>query len=276
MTLRHGDHRPSLSTGEIHVWAARLCDDHRAAAAFLRILSREERARAERLAFQRDRIRFIQAHGIVRQILAEYCDVDTASLTFARNRHGKPCLVWRANDHRLQFSISHSGNCCMLALRLDHALGIDVEKVRDLPRTMDIVQSYFTSAESKALAALRGTARQDAFFALWTHKEAMVKGLGVSLAANLGRVAFDVDPVAGPRLAAWAGDRSVASRWFIRRLDPAPGYVAALASRYPIRSLALQNWTLPPCHAGARPSIGPPMRLPAVDIYQQLCNVFTR
>src|SRR5262249_57584848 len=85
----------------------------------------------------------------------------------------------------------------MLAVQLDHSIGIDVEKMRDLPQAIDIVQSFFTPAESKALSALRGAARRDAFFALWTHKEATVKGLGISLAAHLGRIEFDLDPIGG-------------------------------------------------------------------------------
>ena len=236
-----------LSIGEIHVWTARLVDDPLTTADLLRLLDQAERTRAAQLSFEHDRVRFIQAHGVVRQILAGYSDADAATLTLARNRHGKPYLVPRANGPNLQFSVSHSGNCCMLAVRLDHSIGLDVEKVRDLPQAMDIAQSYFTPAESRGLAALLGTARRDAFFVLWTHKEAMVKGLGIGLAANFGRVEFDLDPVGRPRLVAWDGDRSVAQRWSIVRLDPAPGYVAAMASAHPIGSLTLQNWI----HAGA-------------------------
>jgi 4'-phosphopantetheinyl transferase len=246
MTHRYVD-SPALSIGEIHVWTARLVDAHHATADLLRILSREERARAARFAFERDRTRFIQAHGVVRQILSNYSDADAATLTFARNHHGKPHLIPRTNGPNLQFSVSHSGNCCMLAVRLDHSVGIDVEKVRDLPQAMDIVRSYFTPAESEALAALRGMARRDAFFALWTHKEAAVKGLGTSLAAYLGRIEFDLDPAGSLRLAAWDGDQSVAQNWSIVRLDPQPGYVAAVAGAHPIRCLTLHNW----CRTGA-------------------------
>src|SRR5262245_57546321 len=209
----------------------------------LRILSREERARAAQFSFERDRMRFIQAHGVVRQILSNYSDADAATLTFARNHHGKPYLIPRVNDPNLQLSVSRSSNCCMLAVQLDHAIGIDVEMVRDRPQAIDIVQSYFTPAESKALAALRGAARRDAFFALWTHKEATVKGLGISLAAPLGRIGFDLDPIGGLRLVAWAGDQSVAHKWSVVRLDPAPGHVAAVASAHPIRCLTLHNWS---------------------------------
>jgi 4'-phosphopantetheinyl transferase len=242
MTHRCGD-RPGLSIGEIHVWTARLVEGQRVTAALLPLLSRDERARVAQFSFERDRARFVQAHGSVRQILSSYSGAGAATLSFARNRDGKPYLIPEANGPNLQFSVSLSSNCCVLAVRLDRPIGIDVEKVRDLPRAKDIAQSYFTPAESRALAALQGTAQRDAFFALWTHKEATVKGLGISLAANLGRVEFDLDPVGRLRLAAWDGDQSVAQRWSVLRLNPAPGYVAAVASAHPIRSLGLQNWS---------------------------------
>ena len=238
---QHGD-RPRLSNGDIHVWTVRLVDDPRETAGLMSLLDQEERARAAQFSFERDRLRFIQAHGVVRQILSDYCDVDAARLTFARNHHGKPLLVPQANGSELQFSVSHSGDFCLLAVGLDHAIGIDVEKVRDLPPAMDIAQSCFTPAESRALAALQGTARRDAFLLLWTHKEAMVKGLGVGLAANLGCLEFAFDAGGSWRLVAWCGDQSVVQRWSIRRLHAAPDCVAAVASVRPIRSLTLGNW----------------------------------
>jgi 4'-phosphopantetheinyl transferase len=238
---------PGLSIGEIHVWTARLVDDQEVAAALLPLLSREERTRAAQFSFERDRVRFIQAHGRVRQILSKYSETEAATLAFARHPDGKPHLVPKGNCPALQFSVSHSSDCCMLAVRVDHPIGIDVEKMRELPQAIDIARYCFTPAESRALAALQETLRRDAFFALWTHKEATVKGLGLSLAANLGRVEFDFDPVGGLRLVAWDGDQSLAQRWSVLSLNPAPGYVAAVASVHPIRSLALRNWS----HTGA-------------------------
>jgi hypothetical protein len=40
---------------------------HHAIADLLRILSREERTQAAQFSFERDRMRFIQAHGVVRR-----------------------------------------------------------------------------------------------------------------------------------------------------------------------------------------------------------------
>ena len=150
MTHRCED-RAGLSIGEIHVWTARFVDDRRVMAALLPLLSRGERVQAAQFLFEHDRMRFIQAHGNVRQILSDYLNAGAATLTFARNRNGKPCLVPQANGPKLQFSVSHSNDCCMIAVRLDHPIGIDVEKIRDLPRAIDIAQAYFAPAETRAL-----------------------------------------------------------------------------------------------------------------------------
>jgi 4'-phosphopantetheinyl transferase len=236
-----GADRASLAVGEIHVWTARLVDDPGVTASLLPLLSREERGRSAQFAFEHDRVRFIQAHGRVRQILSEYAKAGAATLSFARNRNGKPSLVPQLNGPALQFSVSHSSDCCMVAVRLDQPVGIDVEKIRDLPREIDIAQTYFAPAESRALNGMQGAARRDAFFALWTHKEATVKALGVSLAANLARVEFDLDQVSGPRLAAWDGDQAVAQSWAVLRLAAAPGYVAALATAHPLGSVVCKT-----------------------------------
>jgi 4'-phosphopantetheinyl transferase len=242
MTHIGGSHRWGLSTGDVHVWTARLNCHHRATTNLARVLDQEERARAAQLSFDRDRLRFIQTHGIMRHILAGYCDADPATLTFARNSQGKPYLIPPANGADLQFGLSHSGDYCMLALRLDQTIGIDVEKVRDLPQAIGIAKRYFTPAESKALAVLPGAVRQHAFFVWWAHKEAAIKARGLSLAAHLGRAEFAFDSTGSLQLVAWDGDRSIAQKWFIRRFDPAPGYVAAVAGVHPIRSLTVRAW----------------------------------
>ena len=242
-----GNHRRGLSIDEVHVWTARLDCHHRATTNFARILDEEERARAARLLFDRDRLRFIQAHCIKRHILADYCDADPAALTFERNSRGKPCLIPRATGAVLQFSLSHSGDYCVLALRLDQTVGIDVEMVRELPQAIGIAKNYFAPAESKALSGLPEAVRQHAFFVWWTHKEAAIKARGLGLAAHLSRAEFAFDTTGSLHLVAWDGDRSIAQKWFTRRFDPAAGYVAAVAGVHPIQSLTVRAWN---CSSG--------------------------
>jgi 4'-phosphopantetheinyl transferase len=230
-----------LRDGEIHVWLARLVEEeHRAAVS---LLDREEAARAARFSYQRLRAHFVQSHAIARRILAEYAGAaDGAGLVFRRGRHGKPRLVAPAAGSRLHFSLSHSGDCCMLAVRRGYPLGIDIEQLRDVPNFFEIARRNFTATETRMLASVRGGARRDDFFAMWTRKEAISKALGASLATSLKRVEFELDTMGHPQLASLGGDRSRARNWAVLGLDPTPGYVAALATPHPFRRLRHFVW----------------------------------
>ena len=210
-----------LSVGEIHVWTARLVDGDRATDSQLGILCREERARAAQFAFERDRASLHSS--------AWHRTADTRWLLRYGPRDTDLCPQpsWEAsslprggNGPNLQFSVSHSGDCCMLALRRDHAIGVDIEKLRELPQAAAIAQSYFTAAESECSAALQGTAQRDAFFLLWTHKEATVKALGHRVwRLTLAGSSLSAIRPANCGFAAWDGDTSVTQRWSILRLD---------------------------------------------------------
>ena len=231
-----------LGEGDIHIWLARLVEDEDCTEKFVSLLDRREAARAARFLYNRRRMHFVQSHGIVRRILAGYAGVgDPADLVFRRSRLGKPRLVAPAAASRLHFSLSHSGDCCILAVRLGQPLGIDLERLHDLPQAFHIARRNFTAAETRMLAGLRGDARRDGFFALWTRKEAVVKAMGASLAANIGRIEFAPDGAG--HLASLDGDRSRTRGWFVLGLDVEPGYVAALATARPFRGLQHFIWS---------------------------------
>jgi len=245
MKQQAGDRR-DLQDGEIHVWLAHLGEDEDRTAEFACLLDRDEAAHAARFSYERLRTHFVQSHAIVRRILAEYAGVaDPAELVFTRGRHGKPRLVAPAAAARLHFSLSHSGHCCILAVRLGQPLGIDLERRRDLPRAFDIARRNFTAGEGQMLASLRGSAQCDGFFKLWTRKEAVTKALGASLAASLKRIEFEFDATGRVRLAALDGDRSCARGWVVAGLDLGPQYVAALATARPCRVLQQLAWNEP-------------------------------
>jgi 4'-phosphopantetheinyl transferase len=67
------------------------------------------------------------------------------------------------------------------------------------------------------------------FFHCWTCKEAYIKARGEGLSLPLDR--FQVVLILGEAapLLSLDGDPQEASRWSLRKLTPAPGYVAALA-----------------------------------------------
>jgi 4'-phosphopantetheinyl transferase len=228
--------------GEVHVWTARLRDDAATTAGAIGLLDAGERARGEEFRFHEDRCRFIQSHAIVRRILAAYLDANPAGLTFCYGPHGKPFLAGPAAKSKLHFSLSHSANCCMLAVRRDWPIGLDVEQTRHLPGVAAIVRRHFACRESAIISRLRGRARQRAFFALWTHKEAMVKALGESLAHDRGRLPLELDAAGSVRLASGDGDRSITERWSVVPLRGRPGYMAALAGCPPFAGIEQFDW----------------------------------
>src|SRR5829696_3340680 len=80
----------------------------------LEMLDDQELERAARFVFDRDRSRFITAHGNLRVLLGEYVGHAPAALRFTATMHGKPRLLEPATDVR--FNLSHSGARALIAL----------------------------------------------------------------------------------------------------------------------------------------------------------------
>jgi 4'-phosphopantetheinyl transferase len=217
------------SPGErtIDVWTADLVGHDDVAAECIDMLDDEERERARRLRFEQHRSYFIRSHAMVRQVLAGYSGIDAAALRFRRGPHGKPSLADAAA--RFHFSLSHSESCCVMAVRSECPIGIDVERIRELPNAAEIAHRRFARTESAALARLAGALRRDAFFALWTAKEAIVKAMGQSLADNLDRIELDLDPVGDIRFVSLDGDSAIPRAWSVTRLTGPAGFALAVA-----------------------------------------------
>lgn len=230
-----------LKTGEIHVWRAPLAG-HCRKGELGKLLQPEERARAAAFAFDLDRIRYIHSHRVVRQILSRYTDRDPSELVFEGPPHQKPRLAPKFGDPDLHFSLSHSNRCCLIAVRVGSPAGVDVEKLRELPEAASIARRWFSRAESDALARLSDSALLTGFFALWTHREAAIKALGASLEVGLGELECALDPDGTVRLVSWRGDKSIGRRWSVRRLNPARGYLGALATLTHFNSLRCLTW----------------------------------
>jgi 4'-phosphopantetheinyl transferase len=91
-----------------------------------------------------------------------------------------------------------------------------------------IVQRFFSPGERAAYAALPEDQKPEAFYRCWTGKEAYLKALGKGL-VHLARFDTSFAPGKPARLLCVDGDLDKASNWSLATLDPAPGYVAALA-----------------------------------------------
>jgi 4'-phosphopantetheinyl transferase len=186
-------------------------------AQLITLLDSDERARAARFRFARDRRRFVVRRGRARQWLAEAAGGNPARLRFTADAHGKPMLA--DGPH---FSLSHSGETMMLAIG-DAELGCDVEAIDPALDWPPLARSFFSDAENAALAALAPEAARTAFFACWSRKEAFIKALGLGLSYPLD--AFTVSVGAAPAVV------SGGEGWEARPVQSPAGHRAALVVR---------------------------------------------
>jgi len=188
-------------------------------------LSVDESQRAERFRFPIDRERYIVAHGCLRSILARYLPRNPDELRFSANKYGKPTT----KGDKLEFNLSHSGDCILIAVAREHKVGIDVERIRSDMEIESMAGRFFSPIEASELMALPPEQRELAFFNCWTRKEAYIKGQGLGLSLPLDSFDVSLVPNEPAILRATRPDEKEASRWILFSLDVAPHYAAALA-----------------------------------------------
>ena len=141
----------------------------------------------------RDQTLFVLARGLMRTVLASYLGCQCHEVRFAANDYGKPILHADAGHPSLQFNLTHSRGAAALAVSWHCEVGIDVEERHRQVEYLALAQRFFAAAEARHLQQLRDEHRGDAFFAIWTLKEAFVKGIGRGLSFPLDAFCFDLE-----------------------------------------------------------------------------------
>jgi len=224
-------HPPSdltLSSNDIHVWRAALDQPTSCFQQLAQSLCAQERVRAERFYFERDRKHFVVGRGILRTILGLYLGIEPSQLQFYYGPRGKPALTETYGGGWLRFNLSHSQGLALYAVTRDREIGIDIEHIRPMPEAEQIAVRFFSVQENAVFRTLPPSQKQTAFFNCWTRKEAYIKALGDGLALPLDQFDVSLAPGEPARLLSIKGDRAI-TRWFLQELTPAPDYVAALA-----------------------------------------------
>ena len=173
---------------EIHLWYIPL--DFSDAKEELDILSVAEQQSASKFYFSKDRKNYRSRHIALRKILSKYCKVNAKEINFAITNYQKPYL--QDNIHGLQFNMSSSNNLAILAITKKHAIGVDIEHIKLIDYFEDIVERFFTSTEKTKFFHLPENQKLEAFYSIWTKKEAFVKavGNGLSYPLDLFEVSF--------------------------------------------------------------------------------------
>lgn len=213
-----------LAEDEVHVWCAHQDYDAIELRQIEETLSADEKARASRFAFERDRNRYIATRGILRELLGRYVNRAPAQLAFDYGPQGKPVLRAEAGGRPVQFNVSHSERVALLAFSVGRRLGIDVELIREIAGEQ-IAEHYFSPQEVAELNSLPASLQDEGFFLCWTRKEAYIKARGEGLHIPLKSFHVSLTPGAPVRLEAPDG-----AQWSLHSIHPEGRYVGALVA----------------------------------------------
>ena len=242
-----GPKNPVLDAGALHAWCASLNPPPSVVSAYYEILSPDERERADRFYFEHDRRHFTVARGSLRKLLGLYLQMDPSDIEFYYGEKGKPSLAWRiASENKrafdLYFNISHSGGLGLFGFFYGTEIGVDIEKYKEMRDAESIATHYFCKDEVAVFLSLPESQRDEGFFNCWSRKEAYIKATGDGLSMPLDRFEVSLFPGEPARFISVDGDTEEAKNWFLRELEPAPGYAAAVCMRGPEPRLEKFTW----------------------------------
>jgi 4'-phosphopantetheinyl transferase len=206
---------------EFHIWRVRLDVSSLTLERLFRFLSPEEKARAERFVFPRDREHFIVARGTLRELLGRYLEIAPEQIELRTNERGKPALRDNPQSKELHFNVSHSHGTAAYVFSGEGQVGIDVEKIRSGLEIEEIAQRYFSPSEIRELQSLPKDLRDEGFFLCWTRKEAYIKARGEGLRIPLR--SFEVSLTPGEPAVLRSED---SEQWNLYSFNPFPGFVA--------------------------------------------------
>ena len=232
----------TLGPAEVHVVCASVDLSGQRLRDLTGTLSQDELERAGRFHFHRDRDRFIARRGLLRELLGLHLQTAPRVLAFAAGPFGKPALATPVEERPLHFSLAHSNDMVVFAVSREAAVGVDVEWVRDLSDLSGLVSTVFSDREQLQWQSLPESQRLQAFFDVWTRKEAFLKGIGQGfqkppreIEVPLCRCETD------QKLPVFDGGRQVPD-WSLRSFS-APDFALALALRRPPTRVCCWAWS---------------------------------
>ncbi len=226
------DERPEVPHTEAHLWRASLDLRHERLQRLRNHLSPEERDRAGRFYFQRDRDRFVAGHGMLREVLGRYLGVHPAEVKYRYGPKGKPEVIRPENaESGVSFNMSHSDGVVVYALAPEGVpVGVDIELMRDIADLDGIVERFFSARERAAFSAASPERKRELFFCTWTVKEAYLKACGEGL-SGLDAVEAEIFRDGRVEIVVGRGDRRPSAvAWSLYRFTPAPGYAGAMVA----------------------------------------------
>lgn len=215
---------------DVHIWIVSFDQLGAYMTKMARYLSSDERARAGRFRFERDRTRFILSHGALRTLLAGYLSADPSQLCFHPGTYGKPRLSGKYAETQIQFSLSRSSRFSLFGFTRCRRIGVDIEEIRSMPDVEHVAALLFSRYEKQVWNRLPAHLKNMAFFSGFVRKEAYVKAMGKGFFHPPQDVEVSIELEEPIQIVRVDESEEGGSRWCIQQLDLADDHMAVLVT----------------------------------------------
>jgi 4'-phosphopantetheinyl transferase len=193
------------------------------------MLTLDEKERASRFRFNKDRRRFIVARGFLRNLCGHYLNKGPVAVNLRYGEYGKPELDVRDPEKVVYFNLSHAGDYIVYGFCKNRKVGIDVEQIHEFQEMNQVAESFFSEDDVAIFKQFPMSEKADAFFSYWTRKEAYLKATGEGLSLDPKSVSVPFLPCQEAKILTSDGPEAREIPWTILSLKTPPRYAAAVA-----------------------------------------------
>ena len=181
-------------TATVFLWSINLDAVEVQVNEFASCLAADERERAARFRFEKDRLRFMVGRGFLRNVLARYLKRPPDEVRFHEQPNGKPGIANPNDNSNWQFNYSRSGDLAVCGIVQGRRIGVDIERHREIPDMESVARSILDERDRETWNAVPNTGRIESFYRIWTRKEARVKADGSGISAGVRQIHVPAEP----------------------------------------------------------------------------------
>jgi len=220
-------HHQPLRAGGIHLYVMSVNEMQHDEAELASYLNPDEEVRASRFINPEHGRKYRCVRGMLRKLLSHYLNMAPGEIEFCYAEHGKPSLKGGSSLH---FNLSHSRDMAAYAFSRDHELGVDIEYMRPQKDLAGMMRHVGSSKEQAEILGLSEDDAYEAFYWLWTRKEAFIKACGRGLGMGLRSIHIGTRESDSPISVEYKNERL--PEWFVQDINPPKIYKLALCSKF--------------------------------------------
>lgn len=186
-------------------------------------LHADERSRAERWREPVVRRRFIAGRAYLRWLLGQYLHLRLDEVEIRYAPQGKPVV------DGIQFNLAHSWDVGVIAFAQKTPMGVDVEWIDPQLDFGQAARLAFSPQERAALEELPEHQQRDAFYQIWTCKEALLKAIGGGFHISPRSFSVQIGRSHSPRIASIEDSSIDVSQFQLAPIWVQDQYSAAIA-----------------------------------------------